>query len=1566
MRSLRVSPLVRRASPSGCVSNSRSSDDTSKGLARPNSTSCIEGERKCGAGGELLVPADLNNHFLQRRRSHPGRGQTLDTESPLSAVSTPTRNSSRSADAIKDDTIPDADRVHEKLQQMWDDGELSPRAPLDRSLGYISSSPNSSGKGASGSSVTPESAGGAQSCRQNPQQQGAAAPLFINDVRALRQMAPFSSTEEQVLTRSQRRRSSANLLQQLVAAQSCGSTHQGQREASLQQEQGAIGKEQQQQRAAGFQKQSEHCDISDGQQQHYQTQTVVAALDLSTGQACGFNSFAGADALSRGIGARKRRASSPVVSTDSFSPQYRRKSDSNLPADGVPQPTGRKRLSALRTSTQTLITADATPATSKESPRRNSATSAVPYNGRNGGERDMFDITINCTSTNSSRGTIESPFQKHPPPSPSDFPVSSPINTGSYSPQRNVPAEPKLQAHQLQVHSTSAVSGRPPLRGPLGKEKQALGSPLRTSPRRTHGEGGASCSQFQTPRGPCSSLEPQEDATGASVRQRASQRCLSPLPLLSTGTPNKRAAAEQRGDGPLSREAREKAAPLATADAHGRVRAIAIRAPSTLKSAVTSRRASAAPASRFKEAPGSSNASIVPLTSNRQAEAAKGMTETLEMCKAPSSPRKTETPGSNWHRPGRPGAASPRMAASERQCKSQLTSATSPKHLSDRTEKAAPEPHTKCRCPSVREPGDIPPAAAATRRRSAARRSIGLTSSMGPSSSWVPTSLSDRRSPSVSPVASQDVTDQPSVLITARSPMRLAKAAATQERKAVARLVDTPFGAATQSSVASQNNLVDACVGASQGDRCSTRASAAGKATTVGAVRKGLSRAPPPRHPAGKPRASSGKGLFHNATARSGANVLPITKPRILIRVPEKQKGVNRITVSCRPAGGAVRGLRNSRGKLPASSSCPRGISGVASSRQGRPAVKCHSSTRMKAEVQVSDSAEAKSSGASATGCKVDAKDNALVAKGGHNEDLRSKCQSQSELSSASNEISERPTQSERPHLNGTDEDHRKRCMKSAIGCSVVSSAHSAAGVGVPASAAGAALTQSSFGNVTAHPPSRRRSSSPHSLALQKFTSNDGGDDKLQYGNFTSLRRASSACSLEDGDGRRVSEQQQRNEALRQEWEGRDREYQERQQKLLQEQQRRERLLAWEQREAELLKNRKALSKEEPSFWGFDPFMVDEEDEKVLTTEELRVEVSRFLKGDLRFHSRADLLRVVKKFSEQTRTTTTTTSSRLNFAKVDQRVVPMAARQVHGTVPHERRRKSILRNSSTGPQQSTESRRRSRGISFSPFNKVQLYMLDEHERASKEAAAHLSQQGEQRQQLRQKLAHQFQLMLLRGDSDLELALIRRELANLYDPDDEDSIAFLSPTLAPGRDGEADSRESPNPSQQGGADAKLNEARELTNSVASDGSGLGRLPFTVSPSWRQRPHNVWQETPGASQTEPCAEWSPPPSPIEPSRLNTVGDKDGNGCWETPIDSASSAIEGKRELNRSENDENTNCNATQSPAHLNSAKELSDPQDPVKELSVEGPPKLFASEATRRPSVLSRRLSVVPNA
>ncbi|CDJ61188.1 hypothetical protein, conserved [Eimeria maxima] len=1509
-----MSPLMRRASPSGCGSITRSLDDFAKGMTRPNSTSSMEDARTCGDVGDF-VPVDLKNDFLQRRRSHPGRSHPMNSESPLSTASTPTRSTTRSTgETNADSTTSDAERVHEKLQQMWDDGELSPRAPLDRSLGYISS-PNNSGKGAASASIASEgTSGGAQSCRQISQQ-GIVAPLFINDVRALRQMAPFSSTEEQVLTRSQRRRSSANLLQQLVAAQPGGSVHLGHAEVAVQQEQGIVRKEQRQQHEtdSSGQLQDAQCDLSTSQQHQYASQMVVEALDLSVGQACRSNSLGSGGAVSRCTVARKRRASSPVVSTDSFSAhEYHKKSDGGLPPDGAPLYGCRKRLSAPRTSMQTLATADATPASSKTSPRRSSATTAVPYTGGNG-DSGVFDIAINCTNNNSSSSssTLESPFQKHPPPSPSDFPVSSPIGTSSYTPRREASAEPKQQTHQMQSHETSATSDLPAVCGPAGKDKNPLSSPLRTSPRRTHGEGGPSFPPFQTPRGPCNVQEPQDDTMGTCIRQRASQRCPSPVPLVPTGTPNKRAVADQRGGGPPSGDACEQSISPASEDGHENVRAITLRAPSTKKVTVLPRRASVVPASRLKAAPRSSNTSVVPVMSNREAETANGVAGASGINKPASSPRKTEIPVSTWHRPVRSGAGPTRVGVTERQRKSQLISAASLKYTSDRFENAPSESHPKNRYPNTRDPGDSLAATALPRRRSTTRRSIGLASSAGPSSSWVPTSLADRRSASASPVASQEVTGQAPAQITARSPVQFAKAATTQGRMPMARLGNQPSGASgagAHSLGSSRSQVAGVCLGASIGEPSSTKASAQGKAVTLAAVRKGLPRATPLRPSVAKPRANSSKSLFHSATARSSANMLPITKPRVLIPASARHKT---------QGGGAVRGVRNSRGKYPTCNSCSRGVTSVAPSRHGRPAVKGHSSMRTRAGVHLDDSAATKSPGGNASGFKVDAKDSGHAEKDARIGEFRSNCLSPPELSSASDEISLPQAQ---PQRALTEEEHRRSCTNSTICCPTVSSSvHSTAGIGVSAPDACPALAQSSWDTGTPYHPSRRRSSSPHNLALQKCTSNEAGDGRRPSGPLAPLRRASSVCSLEDGDGKRISAQQQKNEALHQVWEGRDREYQEKQQKLLLEQQRKERLLAWEQREAELLKNRKALSKEEPSFWGFDPFMVDEEDEKVLTTEELRVEVSRFLKGDLRFHSRADLLRVVKKFSEQTRTTTTTTSSRLNFTKVDQRVVPMAARQVHGTVPHERRRKSILRNSS-GSQQPSEGRTRSRGISFSPFNKVQLYMLDEHERASKEAAAHLSQQGEQRQQLRQKLAHQFQLMLLRGDSDLELSLIRRELASLCDPDEEDSIAFLSPTLAPGRDGEPESKGSFNLSQQGGAEVKLNDGREPTESV--DGNGIGRLPFTVSPSWRQRPHNVWQDTPGASQTEPCAEWSPPLSPIEHSRLNNVGAKEGNGCWRTPIAGAGSEVEGKRELGTSENDENANYNAVKSSSHLHS--------------------------------------------
>lgn len=150
-------------------------------------------------------------------------------------------------------------------------------------------------------------------------------------------------------------------------------------------------------------------------------------------------------------------------------------------------------------------------------------------------------------------------------------------------------------------------------------------------------------------------------------------------------------------------------------------------------------------------------------------------------------------------------------------------------------------------------------------------------------------------------------------------------------------------------------------------------------------------------------------------------------------------------------------------------------------------------------------------------------------------------------------------------------------------------------------------------------------------------------------------------------------------------------------------------------------------------------------------------------------------------------------------------------------------------------------------------------------------------------------------------------------------------------------------------------------RGATASLVPGGSGTGgRLPFTVSPSWRQRPHGVWQDIPGASQTEPCAEWSPPPSPIENSRLNSSEGKQDSDCWGTPVAITGSPPKGER---KHVGDENANCNTTHytGPTHA----VMAEPRQALKEVSAEEPHKIFGAEAARRPSVLSRRLSVVPN-
>ncbi|KEP60171.1 UNVERIFIED_CONTAM: hypothetical protein HHA_288420 [Hammondia hammondi] len=175
--------------------------------------------------------------------------------------------------------------------------------------------------------------------------------------------------------------------------------------------------------------------------------------------------------------------------------------------------------------------------------------------------------------------------------------------------------------------------------------------------------------------------------------------------------------------------------------------------------------------------------------------------------------------------------------------------------------------------------------------------------------------------------------------------------------------------------------------------------------------------------------------------------------------------------------------------------------------------------------------------------------------------------------------------------------------------------------------------------------------------------------------------------------------------------------------------------------DAEAESRRADLSMDTPSFLALDPFLVDEADEKLLTTQQLRTYLSTIITGDLREKSREALLYMAKAWSLQTHTSTGVPSSRMNFANVGERFVPQAARRVQGKVlPKERHRHSILRCSSgavfDGSRENDKREKlKRRRISFSPFNKVQLYTLDETERQSKEEAAQRSFQNEQQQLL---------------------------------------------------------------------------------------------------------------------------------------------------------------------------------------------------------------------------------------
>lgn len=192
----------------------------------------------------------------------------------------------------------------------------------------------------------------------------------------------------------------------------------------------------------------------------------------------------------------------------------------------------------------------------------------------------------------------------------------------------------------------------------------------------------------------------------------------------------------------------------------------------------------------------------------------------------------------------------------------------------------------------------------------------------------------------------------------------------------------------------------------------------------------------------------------------------------------------------------------------------------------------------------------------------------------------------------------------------------------------------------------------------------------------------------------------------------------------------------------------------------------------------------------------------------------------------------------------------------------------------------------------------------------------------------------------------------------------ENAAFLSPTLAPGRGGGTENKKcSPSQSQSEEAEGLELPRREASRALLSEVSGTeGRLPFTVSPSWRQRPNGSWQETPGASQIEPCAEWSPPSSPIEQGHSKS-GETEYSASWRISVASVHNGPGSEHFRRDSDNDENANCNANQSTRHLQNLSAA--PEEPLKKSQNVQPSDFFASEAVRRPSVLSRRLSVVPN-
>ncbi|KAL8432545.1 hypothetical protein ACSSS7_004542 [Eimeria intestinalis] len=1162
---------------------------------------------------------------------------------------------------------------------MWDDGEFSPRAPLDRSLGYFSSaSPVSTGKRTPRGAPEVSETGKTPPSKHKPQQ-CPDDPIFINDVRALRQMAPFSSTEEQVLTRSQRRRSSVNLLQQLVAGQ------------------------------------------PDGLSEPQRTPPVPATQDR------------------RG---RKRRASSPGAPGYPCSlPRMEPIEESNatINFEGLSRAKGRRRQSPAQGASQEADSASLQ--ASFQCSRRNSVAT---------GE-------IARSSSGSSK--IASPFQKLPPPSPSDFPLAFPFRGPSLpgsdccSPRCAAAQAQDQQLHQVEGSARRAekLLGNAPTELP---KQSREGCPLGKSAPPFHCVHEVPSCPFDARKSPSCFVELLSSATSPL---RSSEARAIPLPL-GWGSPCSRETANQQRNGkPIHPKVSGRLLPTSGTRTLLDDDATANNAVSTPKKTVAIRRSSAAPLKASKNAAQGVGAVLAGVKGTSQPLADKEIIAQANVDESVASLLKTRGSNQTGQTQDSSAAALPIAADNAHQFGRRIVlsaPSTCTKKQQGRLNDFACVGLRSCNGAQSGSSVVLAAAAASGRRRSTGRRPSRLPADNDSPVCVTSDILSHAKRSLVWRPASQEVSaisqERPGVSELNLGDKEPAKSKAASSRQASWLKSRSRAGVSRPSPrLSSQGRILQAKTADATSGRSSKSGSKQGyrlsHASSKGATgpamnsswRRPVLAATTPFLAKKKLSSETSSSLQQR---RSGLSVvgsriraLPIGKSRNStgLAAAKQQRGNAESATRAKPASTAVcvggPHWHSGRTALERERVIPAATPAARVARPHRQPIQ-YAPPKRRTSAASRGSTKAPDSRVTPPGMPKPTPTGkpSEPATGGAQQDS---LQSPDGLASTSN-LRMTSESSPLPHKNLAHQASRciprssirsecavsdKDCLASSAASPSLQRSQSASALSVVVAADKAEPNQGPTCRDRS-PHERRRSSDPQ-YSLSQKAATDAWEGEREHHLRESVRRASSAWEASDCLEQRVTEHQQQHDAQQQEWENRDLEYQERQQNLLLEQQKRERLLAWEQREAELLKNRKALSKEEPSFWGFDP-----------------------------------------------------SSSRLNFAKVEQRVVPMAARQVHGPVPHERRRKSILR-SSNGAQQS-ETRGGSRGISFSPFNKVQLYMLDEHERASKEAAANLSQQGEQRQQMRQKLEEQFQLMLLRGESDIKLSLLRRELAELCDPDEE--------------------------------------------------------------------------------------------------------------------------------------------------------------------------------------------------